>query len=52
MWELCLPYRDVDDVRAVYHEWGQPWLVHELVLKKNAKEWDPRRFDPMERKKF
>lgn len=52
LWELRFPYRDVDDVWAVYHEWGQPWLVHDRVLKKNAKDLGPRRFEPVERKKF
>ena len=44
--------RKVNDVREVYQEWRRPWTVYELVLKKNAKELDPRCFNPLGRKKF
>ena len=50
--ELRLTAEEEADVRKVYHEWNRPWTVYELVLKKNAKELDPRRFDPLERKQF
>ena len=43
---------EANDVREVYHEWSRPWTVYELVLNKNANELDPRRFNPLERKKF
>ena len=34
--ELELPYWDVDDVKAVYQEWAEPWTIYELVLKKKT----------------
>ena len=48
--ELHLTKDMISDVRAVYGEWSRPWTVYELVLKKSAKELDPRRFNPLERK--
>ena len=50
--ELHLTKDEISDVRAVYDEWSRPWTVYELVLKKSAKELDPRRLNPLERKKF
>ena len=50
--ELHLTKDEISDVRAVYGEWSRPWTVYELVLKKSVKELDPRRFNPLERKKF
>ena len=52
LWGLRLPRREIEDVRAVYQEWGQPWMVYDLMLKKNGRELDPAYFDPTERKKF
>ena len=50
--EMELTHDETSDVKAVYEEWNRPWTVYELVLKKSAKELDPRRFNPLERKKF
>ena len=52
MCELRLTAEEEDDVRQVYHEWSRPWMIYELVMKKSAKELDPRHFDPRERRQF
>ena len=53
MWlRSVLTHDETSDVKAVYVEWNQPWTVYELVLKKSASELDPRRFNPLGRKKF
>ena len=50
--EVKFPYPDVDDVKAVYHEWAEPQAVYELILKRNGKELDPKFSNPQERKRF
>ena len=52
MCELRLTAEEEYDVTQVYYEWSRPWMIHELVMKKSAKELDPRHFDPRERKQF
>ena len=39
-------------MRQVYYEWSRPWVIYELVMKKSAKELDPRHFNPLERRQF
>ena len=45
--ELRLTAEEEDDVRQVYYEWSRPWMIYELVMKKNARELDPRHFNPL-----
>ena len=50
--KLRLTAEEEDDVRQVYYEWSRPWMIYELVMKKSAKELDPRHFDPLGRRQF